>query len=75
MQVLTRKQPYAGRNFMGVTLDVMEGRRPQIPLDCPPDFKKLMKKCWHAQSEKRPKMEAILQFFSHLLGEEEDIAS
>src|SRR3989344_3156664 len=30
-EVLTRKQPYAGRNFMSVSLDVLEGRRPQIP--------------------------------------------
>ncbi len=65
-EVLTRKQPYAGRNFMGVTLDVLEGRRPQIPSDCPVEFKKLMKKCWHGQAEKRPKMEDILQLFDHL---------
>jgi serine/threonine protein kinase len=34
-EMLTRKQPYAGRNFMGVSLDVLEGKRPQIPQDCP----------------------------------------
>jgi serine/threonine protein kinase len=33
-EMLTRKQPFAGRNFMGVSLDVLEGRRPQIPSDC-----------------------------------------
>ncbi len=35
LKVLTRKQPYAGLNFMGVSLDVLEGRRPMIPSDCP----------------------------------------
>ncbi len=70
-QVLTRKQPYAGSNFMGVTMDVLEGRRPQIPSDCPPDFKKLMKKCWHSQAKKRPKMEAILNFFIQLVGNDD----
>jgi hypothetical protein len=30
-EVLTRKEPFAGRNFMGVSLDVLEGRRPAIP--------------------------------------------
>ena len=35
LQMLTRKQPYAGRNFVGVSLDVLEGKRPQIPQDCP----------------------------------------
>ena len=34
-QVLTRKQPYAGLNFMSVSLDVLEGRRPKAPTDCP----------------------------------------
>ncbi len=62
-------------NFMGVTLDVLEGRRPQIPSDCPADFKKLMKKCWHGQAEKRPKMEAIMEFFVQLVGDDDDAAT
>jgi serine/threonine protein kinase len=61
-EVLTRRQPYEGRNFMGVTLDVLEGRRPQIPADCPPHFAKVMKKCWHALPEKRPLMEEIIAY-------------
>ncbi len=72
--MLTRKQPYSGRNFMGVTLDVLEGTRPQIPADCPVDFKKLMKKCWHGKAEKRPNMESVLQFFVQLLGDEDSAA-
>jgi class 3 adenylate cyclase len=59
-QVLTRKEPYAGRNFMGVTLDVLEGKRPQLPNDCPAGMRKLMKKCWHADPAKRPTMEYVL---------------
>jgi serine/threonine protein kinase len=65
-EVLTRKQPYAGRNFMGVSLDVLEGRRPQIPGDCPEDFKKVMKRCWHAQADKRSSMEEVLAFFDKI---------
>jgi serine/threonine protein kinase len=34
-EVLTRRQPYAGLNFMAVTLDVLEGRRPPLPHDFP----------------------------------------
>ncbi len=56
---------------MGVTLDVLEGRRPQIPSDCPAHFKKLLKKCWHGEPEKRPKMEEILHFFAQLIGDED----
>jgi serine/threonine protein kinase len=43
-EVATRKQPYAGRNFMGVSLDVLEGKRPKIPTDLPPAFSKLLKR-------------------------------
>lgn len=43
-QVLTRKEPYADRNFMGVSLDVLEGKRPQLPTDCDKSFKKMMKR-------------------------------
>lgn len=59
-EVLTRKRPFAGRNFMGVSLDVLEGKRPQIPNDCPDNIRKLMKKCWHADPAKRPTMEQVL---------------
>jgi serine/threonine protein kinase len=71
-QVVTRREPYAGRNFMGVSLDVLEGRRPQIPNDCPEDFKKKMKKCWHASAEKRPTMEAVVAFLDQQVGEDND---
>jgi serine/threonine protein kinase len=69
-QVLTRKQPFAGRNFMGVSLDVLEGRRPQVPAECATDFKKVMKKCWHNSPDKRPAMETVLAFFDAALGDE-----
>jgi serine/threonine protein kinase len=62
-EVLTRHQPYAGRNFMGVSLDVLEGRRPQIPGDCPADFRRVMKRCWHPNPDRRPRMEDVLAFF------------
>jgi serine/threonine protein kinase len=66
-EVLTRKQPFGGRNFMGVSLDVLEGKRPQVPGDCPVEFKKLMKKCWHASAVKRPSMENVLARLENLL--------
>jgi serine/threonine protein kinase len=43
-EVAARKQPFAGSNFMAVALEVLEGRRPKIPADLPPAFKKLTKK-------------------------------
>jgi serine/threonine protein kinase len=73
-QVLTRKQPFAGRNFMGVSLDVLEGRRPQVPGECPQAFKKVMKKCWHGDAHRRPSMESVVAFFDSALGEEDGAA-
>ncbi len=67
-QVLTRREPYVGRNFMGVSLDVLEGKRPQIPNDCPTEFHKVMKKCWHASAEKRPSMESVVTFLEQQVG-------
>ena len=63
-EVVTRKEPFAGRNFMGVSLDVLEGRRPAIPGDCPADFRKVMKRCWHASADKRPSMDDVLTFLA-----------
>lgn len=70
-EVLTRKQPFDGRNFMGVTLDVLEGKRPQVPSDCDTAFKKMMKSCWNSNETKRPSMEAVVSFFDRELGEDE----
>jgi hypothetical protein len=41
---------------------VLEGQRPAIPADCPAEFRKLMKKCWHAKADKRPTMDVVLAY-------------
>jgi serine/threonine protein kinase len=69
-EVVTRKQPFAGRNFMGVTLEVLEGRRPQIPGDCPKAVQKLMQKCWHADASKRPSMHDVVAVLNGLIGDQ-----
>jgi len=69
-QTAARKQPFAGRNFMGVSLDVLEGKRPQLPVECPEAFAKLVKKCWHAKQEKRPTMEEVLVAINQLVGDQ-----
>jgi len=67
-EVLTRKVPYDGRNFMGVTLDVLEGKRPPVPGDCPKDYRTMMKSCWKAKMDKRPTMGQVVQFFLLAIG-------
>jgi serine/threonine protein kinase len=72
-EVVARKQPFAGRNFMGVSLDVLEGKRPQVPPDCPDELKKLMTRCWHAKANKRPDMKDVIAFLDKLLGDGGDV--
>jgi hypothetical protein len=54
---------------MGVSLDVLEGKRPQLPADLPPLFAKLVTKCWHAKAEKRPSIEDVLAVLNQLTGD------
>jgi len=54
---------------MGVSLDVLEGRRPQMPSDCPDSFSKMIERCWHAKSDKRPPMRELVEFFNTLTGQ------
>jgi serine/threonine protein kinase len=73
-EVLTRKQPYAGRNFMNVSLDVLDGRRPQIPADTPGEFEKMMKRCWHMAADKRPTMDEVISTLDALLDSPRDLS-
>ncbi|ELR14073.1 protein kinase domain containing protein [Acanthamoeba castellanii str. Neff] len=58
-EVLTRKVPYADQTFMSVALEILDGKRPDVPSDCPPEFKQLMQRCWHKHQDKRPSMEEV----------------
>jgi hypothetical protein len=49
---------------MGVTLDVLEGQRPQIPTDCPSSFAEMLRRCWSADDDQRPAIEELLGFYS-----------
>jgi len=66
-EVVTRKQPYAGSNFMNVTLEVLDGRRPPLPKDCPEAVAKLMTKCWHEDPAKRPSMDRVIAILDGLV--------
>jgi serine/threonine protein kinase/class 3 adenylate cyclase len=70
-EVLTRAHPYSDRNFMAVAIDVNEGKRPVVPTDCPRDYRKLMKRCWHSDVAKRPSMDAVLDAISAMIADKE----
>lgn len=55
---------------MGVSLDVLEGRRPQLPADSPDAYSRMVKRCWHAKPDKRPSTQELLAFLTSLLGDQ-----
>ena len=65
-EVLTRKQPFAGSNFMNISLEVLAGERPPIPSDGPNELKKLIKHCWHDLPSKRPSMEQVVDVLASM---------
>nr|UDO47406.1 ser/thr kinase [Pandoravirus massiliensis] len=67
-EVVTRKQPYEGRNFMAVTMDVLEGNRLSIPDDCPADLGKLIRRCWRKNPDKRPSMADVANTLDAMRG-------
>nr|UMO78490.1 Serine/threonine protein kinase [Pandoravirus belohorizontensis] len=71
-EVLTRRRPYDGLNFMNVSLDVMEGRRPPLPGDCPAALADLIQACWHAKPSKRPSMLDVIGALTTILGDDDD---
>jgi serine/threonine protein kinase len=71
-ELLTRKVPYSDSNFMKVTLDVIAGRRPEIPGDCPIQYKELIRACWAHEPELRPSADMVLACIRSLLGDDAD---
>jgi hypothetical protein len=67
-EVLTRRVPYEGLNFMAVSLHVLDNNRPDVPDNCPADFKKMMTRCWHPKAHKRPSITDVVGFFKQLVG-------
>jgi serine/threonine protein kinase len=71
-EVLTRRRPYEGFNFMNVTMSVLEGKRPPLPGDCPPVLARLIEACWHDNVAKRPTMATVVETLGALIGDNDD---
>jgi serine/threonine protein kinase len=63
-EVLTRRMPYEEGNMMSVAMDVLQGKRPAVPADCPPKFAEVMRRCWHQKPHKRPTMDDVLMYLN-----------
>jgi serine/threonine protein kinase len=59
-EVVTRRQPFCGRHFLDVSLDVIAGKRPTIPAECPGELRDTIKQCWQTEAADRPCMEEVL---------------
>jgi hypothetical protein len=59
-EVVARRQPYCGRHFLTVSLDVIAGKRPPLPADCPPGLRDLIQRCWQSDAAARPGMDEVL---------------
>ncbi|BAU80032.1 serine-threonine kinase [Tokyovirus A1] len=68
-EVITKKKPYEGQSPVRVAELAREGKRLSIPNDCPKDIKKLLKKCWEEDPNKRPSMSEVSRYF----GEEMEV--
>jgi serine/threonine protein kinase len=54
-ELITRLEPYKGVKQMDLPIFVaVEKRRPDIPSACPPEFAKLIQKCWNPIADERP---------------------
>jgi serine/threonine protein kinase len=67
-ELVTRAHPYGERNFIGVTMDVLNGVRPAIPPSTNKDLAELIRECWEDNPKKRPKLKRMLKFFEEQIG-------
>jgi len=52
--ILTGSEPYQGIRREDLRKSVLEGVRPRLPEDCPPELSSLLAQCWHSEPSKRP---------------------
>lgn len=60
-EILTQKTPFEGMANFKILKRVTEGEGPDIPADCPNDYKSLMKDCWLKDAKMRPGMSEVLE--------------
>ncbi|XP_065191550.1 uncharacterized protein LOC135822669 [Sycon ciliatum] len=57
-----RNSPFAEYRFMHMVQDaVLNGQRPSVPTDMPPEYAALMRQCWHGDPNQRPRFGAVVE--------------
>jgi len=59
-ELVTRKIPFSNVESFTIPIMVTRGERPNVPKDCPSDWKKLIKACWNQKPTSRPSFKKIL---------------
>jgi len=60
-ELVSREIPFKDVVPMAVILEVIKGKRPIIPKECPADLKRLITACWSPKPKQRPSMSNIMQ--------------
>jgi len=68
-ELLTRLIPYAGKNTMQVVRSIDRGERLPIPDWCPPNYAKLINRCWDTDPTNRPSFPEILPIMENMISE------
>eukprot|EP00873_Tetraselmis_striata_P015686 jgi/Tetstr1/435950/TSEL_024831.t1 len=69
----TRQRPWP-ECFMTVQVVFavrVNGERPPLPQDCPPDLARLIEKCWATEPLKRPSCHEVIKFLDYMIAEAE----
>lgn len=59
-EMITRKHPFGSMEPAGILVAIVEGMRPRIPYNCPPEIARMMKACWHHNWQSRPSFGIIV---------------
>jgi len=60
-EIYSRKFPFGKKTRFQIELDVVEGKRPDLPTDCPPFFMNLTTTCWSGIPSQRPSFAAVIE--------------
>ncbi|KAI9184284.1 Receptor-interacting serine/threonine-protein kinase 1 [Blastocladiella emersonii ATCC 22665] len=58
-EVASREYPFDGEDPLIVRMSILEGARPEIPDDTPPEFAALIRDCWAQDASVRPGFEEV----------------
>ncbi|KAL6076589.1 Constitutive triple response 4 [Balamuthia mandrillaris] len=67
-ELLTHEAPFYGLHPLQIVRAIDQGKLPDIPKTCPPDYAKLISDCWEKDPNKRPSFDEILVRLQKLEG-------